>query len=398
MDILGVICEYNPFHLGHEYMMNKIGSYLSGDRAVVCCMSGNFVQRGEAAVMRKQARAEAAVRCGADLVLELPVPWALASAESFAAGGVQLLTATGVVTHLGFGSECGDINELSVTAELLLSPDMDALIKEELGRGISYAAARQRALERLGGRADIVASPNNILAVEYLKALRRQNSPLIPLTAERIGAGHDQPGETGILSASELRRRIAAGMDVRGLMPEAAYAVLCRERQAGLAPADMRSLETAILSRLRFLPESAFARLPGAAEGLERRLFDAVHSQPGIEEVLAAAKTRRYAMSRLRRMLTGAAIGLDKETAAGGIPYIRVMALSRRGRGLLREMEDRASLPVITKPAHVKRLDRRAVDIFRLESGADDLYCLGFENKDGRLPGSLWRESPFVER
>ena len=196
MNICGIICEYNPFHNGHRYMIEAVRDKLGDDCAVVCAMSGDFVQRGEAAIFSKHDRARAAVAGGADLVLELPLPWCMAPAETFARGGVGLLAATGVVTHLAFGSESGDLAALEKTARALLDPDLEPLLKEELAAGQPYAAARQRAVERLTGEgADVLARPNDILAVEYLKAMYQKGINLIPLAVPRMGAEHDAAGE-----------------------------------------------------------------------------------------------------------------------------------------------------------------------------------------------------------
>ena len=176
MAIIGIIAEYNPFHTGHEYHIARRRELLGADSTVICVMSGDFVQRGEAALYSKFARAEAACRCGADLVIELPLPWALSSAEGFARGAVGLLGALGA-THLSFGSECGDVQRLERIAENLIDPAVNAEISRELNENAnnSYASARQTVLaRRLGDEAKLIEQPNNILAVEYLKAIYEQ--------------------------------------------------------------------------------------------------------------------------------------------------------------------------------------------------------------------------------
>lgn len=397
MNTAGIIAEYNPFHRGHEYMLRRLRRDLGADTAFVCVLSGNFVQRGDCAVFRKQARAEAAVRCGADLVLELPLPWAIASAEGFSRGAVELLGKTGVVTHLCFGSECGDVNALRRVAAALRDPETDALVLRYLSEGMSYAAARQRALESTaGGDAEIVSTPNNILAVEYIRALEAGCRGMEPVTVLRRGAAHDGEGDGEFFPAKELRARCAAGEDVSGMLPGPAAEVFRAEAEAGRGPVTLEKLDTALVSRLRMLPPEAFDKLPDAGEGLGGRLCAAAHAQPDVESVLAAAKTKRYAMSRLRRMLLCACLGVNAADRAGGVPYIRVLAMSRKGRGLLREMRSRAALPVITKPARIRELDARARRVFALECAAADLYCLAFAPGRERRALSEWRASPFV--
>ena len=200
MTVAGIICEFNPLHSGHAYLMAQLRQH--GADAVVCAMSGNFVQRGEPALVNKLSRGEMAVDCGADLVLELPTPWAMATAETFAKGGVQLLAMAGC-THIGFGSECGDAALLQGVADTLLSPDLQADIRTELAAGVTYAAARQKAVEaRLGASASVLRQPNDTLAVEYLKAYRRLEVDITPIVVRRVGAGHDGAPSEGYASAS----------------------------------------------------------------------------------------------------------------------------------------------------------------------------------------------------
>ena len=399
MNTAGITAEYNPFHWGHEYMLRRLGRELGEDTAFVCVLSGNFVQRGDCALFRKQARAEAAVRCGVDLVLELPLPWATASAEGFAKGAVELLGSTGVVTHLCFGSECGDVAALRGVAEALKSPETDALIRRYSGEGVSYASARQRALEVTAGEsAALVSRPNNILAVEYLRALDAGGWGMEPVTVRRRGAAHDGAGSGVFRSASELRERCAAGEDISPLMPEPAAEVFRAEALALRGPVTLEALDTALVSRLRMLPPEVFDAVPDAAEGLGARLYAAAREEPDLRSILSAAKTKRYAMSRLRRMLLCACLGVRASDRDGGVPYIRVLALSQKGRGLLRRMRESAALPVITKPAQVKSLGARAQRIFALECAAADLYCLAFSSVRERRALSEWRVSPFVLR
>lgn len=397
MNTAGIVAEFNPFHRGHKYMLDTVRTLLGEDTAIVCAMSGTFVQRGEWAAFTKYARAEAAVRCGADLILELPLPWSMSSAEKFAAGGVELLSATGAVTHICFGSESGNIDALDLASEGLLRPEMDDLISAELKTGVSYAKARQAALHRLTGAGDVISSPNNILAVEYLKALRRTGSRMQPVTIQRRGAGHDEHGaDREILSASEVRARLAAGGSAEGLLPQGAAQVFNRELSSGRCFADSAIVETAVLSRLRMLPQEAYEVLPDNSEGLAGRLYAAVNHAATLKDILQQAKTKRYTMSRLRRMLMSAALGIRADDCEGGLPYIKVLALSDRGREVLKSMRESAQLPVVTKPASVRRLDRHAERIFSIEAGAYDLCALSCRHEKDRLPGAEWRSGPFV--
>ena len=399
MSVIGIVAEYNPFHYGHLHHITETIRQLEVDCPVVCVMSGDFIQRGQAAVYSKFARAEAAISCGVDLVLELPLPWTLSSAEGFARGAVGLLAATGVVTHLSFGSECGEVEPLEQLAELLLDPLFLNDIKAELSRdeGISFAVARQRAAsKRVGELACQLETPNNILAVEYLKAIFDQSLNLTPVTVQRFGSGHDQTSDSGPRSASEIRRAIAGGLDIAGSIPTGAHEIYRREDKLGRGPVLDENLESAILSRLRMLDDAAFAALPDAGEGLNFRLARAAREENTVDAVVAAAKTKRYALSRIRRMTMCAALGIKAEVAQGIPPYARVLAATQRGCALLREMSTKSSVPVITKPASVKELDDRCRHIFNVCSAAHDLYSLGYNAKAERRGGEDWRISPKI--
>jgi predicted nucleotidyltransferase len=398
MRTAGVVAEFNPFHNGHRLLIKRARETLGGDAAVVCVMSGDFVQRGEAAVWSKFARAEAAVRCGADLVFELPLPWALSSAEGFARGGVGLLASLGVVDCLVFGSECGQTGPLERAAEALLDPGFPAALRAQLEGGAPFAAARQRALAALTDEqtASVLDTPNNILAVEYIRAVYELGLDLGLAAVRREGAAHDGPGSGSFRSASELRSRLAAGKDCSAFMPDAAAAVFGREAERGRGPVLMQALEPMLLSRLRMLPDAEFGRLPDASEGLGNRLCAAVREEPSLDGVLSAAKSKRYALSRIRRMTMCACLGLREGMADEAPPYARLLAANERGRALLRLIADRGRIPVITKPAAARQLPKEALAVFELGAGARDLYVLGYRAAAERRGGSDWRSGPAL--
>lgn len=396
MSTAGIVAEYNPFHNGHEAHIEATRAALGPDTGIICCMSGDFVQRGEPAQWSKFARAEAAVRCGVDLVFELPVQWALSSAEGFARGAVGLLDSLGVVDYLSFGSECGSVEPLERIAEALLSPSIDAEIRAEAQTGESYAVVRERVLERrIGEEAKLIETPNNILAVEYIKAIYDLGSRTKPLAVQRKGAGHDRTATGRIRSASELRTMTAVGKSISPYMPREAFAVFERERQQGRGPVLMSQLEGALLSRLRMLGREDFAGVPDATEGLENRLLAAME-EPTLDGVLAAAKSKRYALARLRRMCMCACLGVKAGMNEGTPPYARLLAASGRGREMLRMIEGRSSVPVITKSATGRKLPFEARECFELTARARDLFVLGTPVVSERRGGSDWRATPVV--
>lgn len=382
MDAVGVVCEFDPLHWGHERLLRRAGE--SG-RVLVCAMSGNFTQRGSAACVEKFARAEMAVRCGADLVVELPTPWAMATAEKFADGGVSLLAQCGVKT-LYFGSECGDTDAMWATAEALLRADVHRAIRLEMNGGLPYAAARQAVLERETGLGALLAQPNNTLAVEYLKAIRRRGLAADAVTVRREDGGHH-----GTASASHIRALLAAGQEAKAfaLMPPQAADILGREMKKGLAPADPARLERAMLARLRLMNEQDFASYDSGGEGLYRRVYRAVQEGGSLGDILTRATTKRYPTARVRRMLWAVFLGL--EAPGEDIPYVRILAATEAGRKLLRQMRN-AGVPVLTKAADVGRLGPSAEALFTREARRTDVYALACPGSP--LPcGSDWRRT-----
>ncbi len=390
MRAAGIICEYDPFHRGHRYQIERVRQLLGQDTAVVCAMSGNYVQRGGPAVMNKFARASAAAAEGADLVLELPTAVSLSSAEGFAAGAVALLAAAGVCTHLCFGAETEDLGALARLAEMLLSGEADEGIRRQMKTGVSYAEARQEALRQLvGANADFLSSHNNILGVEYLKAIRRKNARLEPVPILRSGGGHGGSGWSG----KAVRSALMTGGSWKELVPDLARAVVTEELEAGRAPVSWASLEQAALYRLRSMSRYEFAGLPDATEGLGDRLWKAVRRADTLDQVLELAKTRRYAMSRLRRMVTCAWLGIRAGEKREPL-YLRVLAAGERGRTLLAEMKTAACLPVLVRSDEARKLPAGARAAFEREAGYTDLYVLGYPEAGQRACGADWTARP----
>ncbi|HPE16480.1 MAG TPA: nucleotidyltransferase family protein [Oscillospiraceae bacterium] len=400
MRVAGIIAEYNPFHRGHEHHIAETRRLLGENCAVVAVMSGNFVQRGEAAVFSKHARAEAALRCGADLVLELPLPWALSSAPGFADGAVQVLAATGVVDVLSFGSESGDLPTLRSLAEALDHPGLIAPLRAALASGLSFPAAREKAAETLlGARAALLRGPNDLLAVEYLRAVRRHGAGLEALPVFRAGAAHDSDeAADGFASASLIRRLILSGSqdEAAKKLPAAAWEVFQRELEEGRAPATLQNVERAVLARLRSMTEADYAALPDSGEGLSHRLMRCAREYASLEEVLTACKTKRYTVSRLRRMVLWAYLGLTRSDLPDAVPYLRVLGFGAVGRELLSEMGTHATLPILTKPAHARFLSLPARKLFELEVRASDLYALAQPDHAAVAPGAEWRVNPVI--
>lgn len=373
MGAAGIIVEYNPLHSGHLRLLEAGRAALGPDTAMVCVMSGNFVQRGDFALLRKHARARAAVESGADLVLELPLPWAVSSAEGFAAGGVQALAATGVVEHLLFGSECGDVSALERVAAALLAPSFRDRLREVLPGAVSFAAARQRALTGLLPEEDaaLLESPNNILGIEYCKAILHRHAALTPLALPRLGAAHG--GGAGAHAGTPM----ASASFLRGL-PQPDWEPFVPARAAELyggAAADGllldgARLETAVLALLRMQDPANFAQVRGVSEGLENRLTAAVREADSLDDLYTRLKTKRYPHARLRRLVLDAALGFPAELPMP--PYLHVLGARKAALPRLKQ----ASLPAGTALADLARTGPEAAKISRLHNKAVDFSSL----------------------
>ncbi len=343
MKTVGIICEYNPFHLGHGKQLRLIRERMGEDCAVACLMSGNFVQRGHPAVLDKTLRAKAALECGADLVLELPTPVALSSAEGFAAGGVEILSA--FCDRLCFGAENPDPAGLMDMARLLMSDAFQAALRTQLDRGLSFPAARARAVEALGMDATLLETPNNILAVEYAKAVVAQNSSMELMPIARKGSYHATEADPENPSATAIRGCMAEGRSWEVYVGAQAYAVLSQAKQHSL-----QAGERAVLARLRTMTEVEFQQLPYGSEGLWRKLMHAARQCATLEEIFAAVKSKRYTRTRLERMVMCAFLGLTQADMQSRAPYVRVLGFSQRGRALLKHIRTLGAFPNAGEP------------------------------------------------
>ena len=380
MHIAGIIAEYDPFHKGHAAHIAATRAKSGGNAThVVTVISGSFTQRGEPALLSKFRRAEMALAEGADLVLELPLPYAMAPAETFAGGGVAILNALGCVHTLSFGSECGNTEMLLTLADLTEREEYKTELQKALNEGIPYAAASQAAATALLGAeaASPLASPNNTLGLEYMRAARRQQADFAFFTLQRQGALHNESApKQGVSSASLLRKLVREQQtdSAAPYMPSAAFAILKEADMQGETTLQANRLEAALLARLRQMSASDFAHLPWLSEGLENRLYKASRTAATPEEVLQEVKTRRYPMARLRRILWAALLGITSEDTTTPPPYIRILGMNARGREILSAASP--TLPILTRSAQVAELDERGKRLFALECTATDLHAL----------------------
>ena len=358
MQIAGIVCEYNPLHLGHKKQMDFL--HAQGYR-VVCAMSGNFVQRGHPAIFDKMRRAEAAVKCGADLVVELPVPYALSSAEGFAAGGVEVLSQ--LCDTLCFGAEDADSEKLIQTAKALLSEEFSQTLRPQLDAGLSFPAARAKALSEMGMDAAILDKPNNILAVEYCKAILAQGCAMDILPIYRGGSYHDDTPDAENPSATSLRNLLENGEKWGSFVPESAFSCL---KNAPIH--SLKNGEKAILYRLRAMTDDEFEALPYGSEGLWRKLMHASRECSTLEEIIAATKSKRYTRTRIDRMILCAFLGLQERDFKSPVPYCRVLAFNDTGRTILNKVREDGFFVNIGTDTHnpYQALEQRTTALYGL--------------------------------
>lgn len=361
MTTVGIICEYDPLHLGHQKQLDTIQTMVGPDCGIVCLMSGSFVQRGKPAIIHKSLRAEAAVRCGADLVLELPVTASLSSAEGFAAKGVSILGS--FCDLLCFGAETADRNLLMSTTQTLLSDAFPSALRAELDQGLSFPAARAAALDAMGADSRILATPNNILGIEYCKAILAQGCSMKPMPIHRGGSYHAQAPDAREPSATAVRALMLDGQTPSPYLPTPAWELFRDARLHSLAAG-----ERSMLARLRTMTDAEFEALPYGSEGLWRKLMHAARAHATLEEIATAVKTKRYTRSRIDRMMMCAFLGLTAQDIAAPVPYSRVLAFNDKGRQILKSARKIGLFPNIgEKLDHpYQQIENRAAALYGL--------------------------------
>ena len=372
MSIIGIIAEFNPLHKGHKYLINEAKKY----GKVACAISGNFVQRGDTAIYDKQTRAKAALMCGADLVIELPVCYSMSTSQNFALGGVSALLALGCDT-LMFGSECGDVSSLIKTAEILKSAKFQEILPEYLQQGITFAKAREKAAEECGAPKDILNGANNNLAVEYIIAAKSINSNIRFKTVKRLGAMHDSDILTDdFASASALREKIKQGKleECKNFIPNEVFSLYENSNYS-----DISKLSTAILSSLRAKPQSFFKMLPDLSEGVENKLYSAIKTAKSLDELYANIKVKRYTLARIRRLVLSAYLEIDNRLFLKTPPYVRVLGFNKDGENILKQAATVSPIPIVLRVSEIKNLGDTAKYMFETECRASDIYGLSFK-------------------
>ncbi len=378
MNIHGIIAEYNPFHNGHQFLIEQCRE--QGASHIVVAMSGNFVQRGEPALLDKWTRAKSALLCGADLIVEIPLVWSLSSAEGFARGGVEILNGLGCVTSLSFGSECAKLSDLQALEQAIRMPKTDERIKHYLKDFVSYPSARQKAVADVCGKeiASLLESPNDILGVEYIKAINEINSQIKPNPIKRTGPNHDaEDSYKEFLSATQIRKQLMNG-EYRcfDYVPPQVADLINMQMGLGKAPVSIKEIETSILSKLRVMDVETIKNAPDVSEGLENRIASCVKQSMSVEDLYGRIKTKRYTYSRIRRIIMSLFLGVKASDFTPDPPYIRVLGFNDKGQEILKSAKKTSTLPIIMKSSQIKSLDDYAQKIFALECSSTDIYTL----------------------
>ena len=391
--VLGIVGEYNPFHNGHLYHLEE-SKKITGSTYTVAIMSGNFTQRGSTSLVDKWSKAEMAIQNGIDLVIELPVLYATSSAENFADGAVKILNSLKVVDYISFGAETSDIDVLDKLAEVLYKEPKKykTLLSHELNKGISFPKARDNALmmylNDIRKYVNVLSSPNNILGIEYLKALKKYKSNIQPISISRYEAGYNDISYSGnIASATAIRNIIKNGgfNILRRLLPAHSYSILLENIKQGHIVPDLSVFEKQIIYNLRKMDISEIANLPDVSEGLEFAIKNAANSCNTIEEFLNIIKSKRYTSTRIQRILLYSLLGItkkDMELSKKSIPYIRVLGLNTRGKFLISEIaKANPKLEIITS---VKKFvdnnsNKTLQTMLDKDIWATNVYTIGYE-------------------
>lgn len=375
---VGIIAEFNPFHNGHKYLLQTVKKITN--EPIIIVMSGSFVQRGGIAVTDKLSRARSALLGGADLVIELPASFSHNTAQKFAEGAILTLDACGIADRIAFGSESGDIDSIKTAADISANEprSVSDKIKKAMSEGIPYPVARASAY---GEYASVLSTPNDILAVEYIRACMVHNIDFMPIAIRRNGAGHDSCDVSGnIASATEIRRRILSGENADMYMPPQNFEIY-----------DVSRIDTAVISNLRMISPQRLSDISEVCEGLENKFISAARDVSDVSSLCMSVKSKRYTLSKIRRIAYSSFIGLTKDISSLKPTYIRILGATQSGRALIKEMKTRAKLPVITKPA-----DYHGDTLFNFNSRADDIFALCAVNESLRRAGNDLRITPVM--
>lgn len=379
MKTAGIVCEYNPMHNGHVYHLEQTRK--AGATHIVCALSSDFVQRGDCAYLDKFTRADIAVHCGADLVVEIPVVWSSSAAESYALGAVSILDSLGC-DFISFGAETDDKSLLQDCAAMLDDEEVNRKIRAFLAEGNSYPASVSKAVGQIAGEeaAAVFSSPNSTLSLAYIQTIAKIGSGLDFLPVKRSGAAHDSNRSDGNIASASFLRSLEQLEGLKSFMPSYAYEKLSESFSQGKAPCLLKNGEKVILSYLRRLSLAEMKRITGENSGLSERIYEAVRTSCTLEELFFRAKTKAFTLARIRRTVLALFLQIPLTLTKETPPYIRVLAANGKGLEILKKASDK--IPVVTKHSDIMKLDEKARQIYEISISAADQYAF-FGKKTG---------------
>ncbi|NLI59990.1 MAG: nucleotidyltransferase [Clostridiales bacterium] len=416
--VLGIVAEYNPFHKGHLYHLKKSVQLLQPDYTIAV-MSGNFTQRGEPAIIDKWARTQMALENGIDVVLEIPTLYACQTAELFATAAVKILDQAGIVTHMSFGSEYHNIKDLDKIAMILAEEPLAfrELLKLNLDKGLSFPLARLKAIQQYNSNLQdgslssdlidlILTGSNSILALEYLKTIKKLKSTIQPVLIPRLGSSYNAANMEGeFSSATSIRNAILSGKSwesIASALPDISLKILKASINQGRGPISLKSFEQLLFGIIRQASPEEIASWMDVEEGLENRIKRYALECTSIEEFLSKCKTKRYTYTRLQRVLIHGLLRIKTNDVARfqrrcGPSYLRILGFNSKATDILKNLKKTSKLPIITKPAHYYRHKTKDINsMFELDILASNLYALGFPNPEQRLGGQEFTQGVLM--
>ena len=390
--ILGIISEYNPFHNGHLLHLQD-SKKLTHTDFTIAVMSGNFVQRGDTSIVDKWTKAEMALKAGVDLVIELPTLYAISSAENFAEGAIRVLNSLGIVDYVSFGSEIGEISPLNDVAQVLYKEpkEFSALISKQLRSGLSYPKARELAIQMYFGSSqkytEILENPNNILGIEYLKALKKYKSPIRPITLKRKYSDYNSADvKSGIASATAIRTMLQNNKNIHYVVPFETYELLEEKKKNEQIITSLSVFSKEIIYTLRKMTLSEIASLPDVSEGLENKIKSAVNTSNTLEDLISKIKSKRYTQTRIQRILLYALLNIsakDMNMSRKQMPYIRILGFNKHGKKIISAIANnnpKLQIIVSVKKFMENNTDKHLHTMMSKDIFATNVYTLGYGN------------------
>lgn len=384
MVTVAIIAEYNPFHKGHEYHIKKIREKFGEDTEIVAIMSANYTQRAECAIADKAIRAKAAVDCGVNLVLEIPFPFCMSSAEFYAKSGVEIADSIGVIDYLSFGSECGSVDILSEISSKMTTTDYNNAFKklknDKANASIGYAELCEKAYKEAFGSDSLSSffTPNNILALEYLKAILSKKSTIKPHTIKRSGASYNETKITSdeFQSASAIRASLINGIDALSYIPNGSREAYLKAYEENEFPSDTQKLSKAVIASFMLNPHKADDDIHDAAGGLYNRIKNNCYHSTSLSELVSLTETKKYTNARIRRAIFYSFFGVTSSEVKELPLYTQVLAMDDIGRKILKRIKKESDFPVITKPANISGLSEIALRQKERANTADSIFGL----------------------